>query len=185
MIELNCNFDGGTYIKDGNKYGYWGYVLFSSNFSINPDDEPLFIESFVENSSSKPKEFLYSHIPGSKFPLNTNNRAEYMGFLSACLRLKKILFLFRKADIKLNINGDSKLVINQMNREWKCREPILYKMMTVSQKLLDSIQISYKNTDLQLKWVSRTEPNQQIADKVARRLTQNTKNNYGGEKTEL
>lgn len=185
MLELNCNFDGGTYIKDEHKYGYWGYVLFSSNFSINPDDKPLFIESFVENSSSKPKDFLYSHIPGSRFPLNTNNRAEYMGFLSACLRMKKSLYLFRKVDIKLNINGDSKLVINQMNRKWVCREPNLYKMWKVSQDLLYSIQISYKNTDLQLKWVSRTEPNQQIADKVARQLSKDTKKQLGGEKTEL
>ena len=63
MIELNCNFDGGTYMENDSKFGYWGYVFYYN------DDKPFFTESFVENSSSKPKEFLYSHIPGSKFPL--------------------------------------------------------------------------------------------------------------------
>jgi len=176
MIELNCNFDGGTYMENDSKFGYWGYVFYYN------DDKPFFTESFVENSSSKPKEFLYSHIPGSKFPLNTNNRAEYMGFLSACLRIKSRLSDYTES---VTINGDSKLIINQMNRKWECREPILYKMMTVSQKLLNSIQISHKNTDLQLKWVSRTEPYQQIADNVARQMSKDIKNNYGGEKTEL
>lgn len=55
----------------------------------------------------------------------TNNEAEYAGLIYA-LRLGVKLNIHNEPVI---IYGDSKLIINQVNREWKNKKPHLQKLM--------------------------------------------------------
>lgn len=81
-------------------------------------------------------------------PANTNNIAEYMAFI-------RILELMsNKTGDKIEIKGDSMLVINQMNREWQIRDGA-YKPYAEKAKLLLA-SIENKNTVL-ISWIPREE----------------------------
>ena len=65
----------------------------------------------------------------------TNNQAEYAGLI---LGLKKALEL---NITELDVEGDSKLVIQQMNKTYKCNSPKLYSSFKISCELSSQFDI--------------------------------------------
>lgn len=77
----------------------------------------------------------------------TNNIAEYcaLGFA-----LKELVD--DKLEInKLTILGDSQLVINQVNKEWKCKKEHTRKLRDRCIELLDKLKCS----DISIRWIPR------------------------------
>ena len=93
-------------------------------------------------------------------PTMTNNIAEYcaLGFA-----LKELAEDVDKNKVKkLTILGDSQLVINQLNKEWKCNKEHLVKLRDRCLALLDAIGCE----DWVARWIPR-EVNED-ADKLSR-----------------
>lgn len=70
---------------------------------------------------------------------NTNNQAEYHGIL---IGLKKALELIRRETINVEeivVQGDSKLVIKQLNGEYKVRSSNLHQLYTRCIKVITQI----------------------------------------------
>jgi len=75
----------------------------------------------------------------------TNNQAEYQALLF-------LLNHVRNMKIKdIHVMGDSKLVINQINGIWKCKDPELNKIKEICDKYLKEIP------KWKLEWVSRNQ----------------------------
>jgi ribonuclease HI len=83
----------------------------------------------------------------------TNNTAEWIACLEG-IRFAKTLPLAR-----LEIHGDSQLVIHQLNRKWQCKKPHLAKFRDECLTLL-------VGTDWVASWVPREE--NEHADKLSR-----------------
>jgi ribonuclease HI len=102
------------------------------------------------------KEFFDSfYLPSD--PENTNNIAEYMAFI-------RVVELLKDADdCKIDIYGDSNLVVCQMNRRWKIKDGA-YKPYAL-RALMKISQLRQRNT-INLKWIPR-ELNE-IADTLSK-----------------
>ena len=88
---------------------YEGY--FDGSAAPNPGQ--MTIGGYVKRVSDKQKVHVYS----IKLGHGTNNEAEYLSLIELCETLEGL-------GIKnINIYGDSLLVINQVNKVWKARDP--------------------------------------------------------------
>ena len=84
----------------------------------------------------------------------TNNEAEYAALLS-------LLEEARKRNVSaIEIRGDSKLVVCQVNREWKINKPHLRALAERAWTLLDGL-------DAKLSWVPREQ--NKLADALSNR----------------
>lgn len=73
----------------------------------------------------------------------TNNEAEYLALELAIVWL--INYLQDNGDlVGVEFNLDSKLVVEQMNRRWKIKEPRLYQLALRNLRLLDQVGVSYE-----------------------------------------
>jgi len=63
----------------------------------------------------------------------TNNEAEYEALLRVCE------FIKNNNIWKIDIKGDSMLVVNQVNGKWQCNKPTLYNLKNQVLKLLKGI----------------------------------------------
>jgi len=79
-------------------------------------------------------------------PENTNNVAEYLAFC------KILQHLEGEKKCKINILGDSMLVINQMNGLWKIKKG-KYKEIALEAKIL--LNKLKKDNNIILKWIPR------------------------------
>jgi len=108
------------------------------------DDQKNEIDRFIRKSKSD----------------QTNNIAEYMGLIEI---LKYVLFSFTIGEIE--IFGDSKLVINQVNGLWRCKAPNLkiyyHKALEHMQSLKDHKKV------VTLTWVPREQNTE--ADNLAQK----------------
>ena len=111
MKEILLTFDGGSLGNPGEGYG-------SYNIRIGNEDEPSF---------SKQREIYGDNI--------TNNEAEYMALIKG---VDKVIKLYGE-NIKLNIKGDSQLVVNQINGIYKVKSknmiPLYQKIMKMLTKI--------------------------------------------------
>jgi ribonuclease HI len=86
--------------------------------------------------------------------VKTNNEAEYAALI-------KLLTEARSRGIdKLEIRGDSKLVVSQVNREWKINKPHLRILAEKAWELTEGMKV-------RLIWVPREE--NKLADKLSNR----------------
>ena len=92
--------------------------------------------------------------------IQTNNVAEYAGMILG-LRLAQTHGLTR-----VEVRGDSRLVINQMAHGWACRKLILIRLQGIARRLITGF-----DDGVAFKWVAR-EQNKQ-ADKLADDQTKN------------
>lgn len=90
----------------------------------------------------------------------TNNEAEYQGFLASLKWLVKHQKNYPKAEIKWKL--DSNLVVQQLNRNWKIKQPHLRKLATIAWDMLNNIALPYSIT-----YVPRAENKE--ADALANR----------------
>jgi len=90
----------------------------------------------------------------------TNNVAEYMGIIE----LFKYIFKTNKIS-SINIFGDSKLVVEQLNGKWKCKSPNIKPYYEVARRLL--IDLNNKGKVVTIIWVPREENT--IADSLAQK----------------
>lgn len=75
----------------------------------------------------------------------TNNEAEYLSFLAALLWLKKQNKKFgteKFTDVEMFL--DSKLVVEQINKQWKIKEPRLAKLAQKCWEIMDKLPYSFK-----------------------------------------
>lgn len=75
-----------------------------------------------------------------EFPgLVTNNEAEYMTLIEALRTLTEKIREHGKApgDYKLEVRGDSQLVVNQINDQWKARDDRMRSLRDDARELLD------------------------------------------------
>lgn len=77
---------------------------------------------------------------------NTNNQAEYLAVLSA------LKFAQKNQKKKIEILSDSKLVVNQLKRDWHIKEDRLRKLATRIWNLISENDLEVKFT-----WVPREE----------------------------
>ena len=115
MKEVLLTFDGGALKKAGEGFGK-GYG--SYNIRINGENEPIF---------SKLKETYGYEL--------SNNQAEYMSLIKG---IKKVIKLYGE-DIKLQIKGDSQLVINHINGNYKVKSPNMIPLYRETMALLSSL----------------------------------------------
>ena len=100
-----------------------------------------------------------SYTVSEYLPFATNNEAEYTGLI---IGLKKALELGIK---ELEIQGDSNLVVNQVNGAWKVKSDRLRGFCTQARSLLDSF------TSVTLTWIPRGK--NQLADAAANQCMDN------------
>ena len=85
----------------------------------------------------------------------TNNEAEYEGMIIGL----KYIHHHRMYNIRFEIQGDSKLVINQMQGVWSCNTEHLRRKLMEAKLLLKDIN------DVTFKWIPRER--NQIADQLS------------------
>ncbi|MFC1894995.1 ribonuclease HI family protein [Candidatus Dependentiae bacterium] len=97
---------------------------------------------YITNKNQSPIE------SGIYLGTKTNNQAEYLSLLFALFTIKKEL---KKQKINfgnittltnIKIFSDSELLVKQMNGEYRVKNPILFKMKTLVDQLLENV--SYK-----------------------------------------
>ena len=115
MKKILLTFDGGAKKKAGEGFGR-GYG--SYNIRIGGENEPSF---------SKLREEYGDDL--------SNNQAEYMSLIKG---IKKVIKLYGE-DIKLHIKGDSQLVINQINGNYKVKSQNMVPLYQETMKLLDRL----------------------------------------------
>ncbi|MDR0764207.1 MAG: ribonuclease HI family protein [Synergistaceae bacterium] len=86
--------------------------------------------------------------------VKTNNEAEYAALIILLTEARS-----RGAD-EIEIRGDSKLVVSQVNRKWKINKPHLMVLAKEARGLMDGMKA-------RLVWVSREE--NRLADKLSNR----------------
>ena len=105
---------------------------------------------FVVFSEKNTKVFSESKYIG----IGTNNEAEYQALIGL------LKFAVENGIKNLAVYGDSKLVINQMNKEWAVRAVNLQKFFQEAQELLSNFD------EVSFQWVPRNKNNQ--ADELAK-----------------
>ena len=81
-------------------------------------------------------------------PENTNNIAEYTAFIMILECLKN------KIDCKIEIFGDSMLVINQMNGEWQIKHGAYREYALKAKPLLEDLK---KKNSVLIQWIPREQ----------------------------
>jgi ribonuclease HI len=81
-------------------------------------------------------------------PKNTNNIAEYMAFIMVLDYMKN------KTDCKIEIFGDSMLVVNQMNGSWRLKKGAYMEYALKAAPLL--AELKKKNT-VTITWIPREQ----------------------------
>ena len=79
---------------------------------------------------------------------NTNNIAEYMAFIKV-LKLMEV-----KSDCRIEIYGDSMLVVNQMNNEWQIKHGA-YRPFAIQAKEL--LSILKQRNEVIISWIPREQ----------------------------
>ncbi|MDR1579549.1 MAG: ribonuclease HI family protein [Synergistaceae bacterium] len=97
--------------------------------------------------------------------LKTNNEAEYAALITLLAEARS------RGTREIEIRGDSKLVVSQVNREWKINKPHLRVLAQEAWELMEGMKV-------RLVWVSREE--NQLADKLSNRAI----DERGGEQDE-
>lgn len=125
MLDLVLHFDGACEPRNPGGVATYGWVI------TLPDDSVFANDCGVLCSGG---------------PNATNNRAEYAA-LGFALR-----YLFDEIDQvdNLRIFGDSQLVIEQINGNWRCNAPHLVKMRDRCRQLLAALECRYT-----LDWIPR------------------------------
>lgn len=77
----------------------------------------------------------------------TNNEAEWNILISVL----EMLLNASDADVKLFM--DSKLIINQFNKTWKCKDPRMFTFREKAHELLSELES--KNISINLSWLPR------------------------------
>ena len=124
MKNYKCFFDGACEPK--NPGGKIGAGVFVT------DGEQIF-----EKSIYKPAN-----------PKNTNNIAEYLAFIRVLELMKN------KTDCKIEIFGDSMLVINQMNGEWQIKSGAYREYALKAKPLLEELK---KKNAVIIAWIPRDQ----------------------------
>lgn len=96
---------------------------------------------------------------GFDFGNVTSNQAEYYALICA---LKKLAHEYDPAVVDLVVRGDSKLVINQVNGNWRVKERHLYAPMMECRKLLKAFR------SCSVEWRPRKKNKQ--ADRMSRKV---------------
>lgn len=96
--------------------------------SAKPNPGEMTIGGYIEDDIGK-SIFEFSEILGH----GTNNQAEYLAFINVIRTAKKL-------GIKnITIQGDSALVINQVNRKWKAKDSKMLKLKNESLTILEGL----------------------------------------------
>lgn len=85
----------------------------------------------------------------------TNNVAEYTALIYALKEVKRL----KLENELLTIRSDSQLLVNQMNRKWAVKAPLIIPLYKIAKDLANGLNI-------QLEWVSREENEE--ADRLTR-----------------
>ena len=86
----------------------------------------------------------------------TNNYAEYDGLIAGLKHAQKLMYQGEE----VIIHSDSKLLVNQMNGEWR------FKKGSYVKKLLEARELVEKFPNLAFKWIPRDENS--VADELSR-----------------
>lgn len=68
--------------------------------------------------------------------LGTNNQAEYLALMNLCTGIT--ILGIKEIDIK----GDSMLVVNQINQQWKCKDENIKRLRDKCLRLLDGVRFN-------------------------------------------
>jgi ribonuclease HI len=68
--------------------------------------------------------------------LGTNNQAEYLALMHLCTGIA--ILGIKEIDIK----GDSMLVVNQINQQWKCKDENIKRLRDKCLRLLDGVRFN-------------------------------------------
>jgi ribonuclease HI len=131
-------FDGACLPK--NPGGHIGY-----GFWITQNQEPIIDGSDYDISN----------------PKNSNNVAEYKGLLMGLNALLDHILLNKIENYKVNVFGDSTLVINQCNFRWRIKDGLYAE---TARKVIPKLRFFEK---ISFKWIPREENDK--ADQMSRR----------------
>lgn len=141
------------FLKSGNKYQIEPDFSFYSDGAIQPKNPGGFMGwGFYMQSESNKEILFYFSDSKDKSPENSNNIAEYLGFIEI------LKFIISKQennellDKKIVIHCDSNLVKSQMTGEWRINENSLcYDYSVLALKLIQKL----KNKEIYLKHIKR------------------------------
>lgn len=91
----------------------------------------------------------------------TNNVAEYAALIYGTIRLADLLLDGIIAPDSVEIRGDSKLVVEQVNGRWRCKSPVMMQACQAAIASLKRLPVKWK-----LVWVPREQ--NEIADTLTR-----------------
>ncbi len=86
----------------------------------------------------------------------TNNYAEYEGLVKALRHARRLM----KGDEEITVYSDSRLLVNQMNGEWK------FKKGAYVEKYLEAKELARTLPKLKFKWIPREQNSE--ADELSR-----------------
>lgn len=85
------------------------------------------------------------HEAGQAIGVATNNEAEYQGFLASLQWLQGFLTTAQASEVPTHITWklDSKLVVEQLLKNWKIKEPRMAVFAQQAWKIIDTLPCSY------------------------------------------
>lgn len=93
----------------------------------------------------------------------TNNTAEYLALI--CGLKNAIKYIRKYAGYKVKIHTDSKIIVEQFNNRWQCKQEELKPLLNYAQKLGDKLQ---KKADYKVVWIPREENSR--ADELSKKI---------------
>ena len=122
--EILCWFDGACGPKNPSGYMGWGAIV-----------------QYYDRCE-------YGYDGRDKNDRNTNNVAEYNGLLMILKMIKKVKGMI------IVIRGDSNMVVNQMNNDWRIKEG-MYKYDAID--AMNKLREIKKYNKVRLEWIPREE----------------------------
>lgn len=142
------NFDGGAAPTNPGHAAY-GFIIYEI---IENELEPIYAG-------------------GNYIGIQTNNYAEYSGILNAIQYFKDNLYNTNQT-YKINIKGDSKLVIEQLNSRWKCESSNIIELYKKCKQIINQLKFE-ENIVFQLEHIYRNQ--NEKSDSICNYCIQNKK----------
>jgi ribonuclease HI len=115
----------------------------------------------INNNTAGRKKVLIQHFPGDE-PV-TCNQAEYQGVIRGLEEVERIVqdcqelcnIGARNCHLNLFIQGDSKLVVNQLKGEYRCKSERLIPLFSSAESLIQHLERSTSVCDLTIEHIRR------------------------------
>ena len=143
--SYRCYFDGAISVNPGGAIGAGVYIEEDRNL-VNISSLAKNHQACVYIEEDRKGDAIFSRVYEPPHPDNTCNVGEYIAFM------RVLELMTDKRDCKIEIFGDSKLVVNQMTGYWDIKEGFYKCYAEKSSRLLKDIR---RNNKVSIRWIRR------------------------------